>query len=139
MVSKSDKRIDIHLDIESENFIRDLRAALGMKPGDKLRAAYPIFERSDTVIISYVPNTEQEYDALCLMSDESLKKIGCQVWEDNRFWTHWLYPVQWYEDIPDGYEVTTIAGQKEIFMLGKTSCDARNSALGYGFIKQNKG
>ena len=136
MLTKDDKRIDVNLDIESETFIEDLRAALGMKEGDELRAAYPIFNRTDDVIVSYIPNTEQEYDALGLLSDESLEKIGCQLWEDKGHQALWLFPMQWYEDIPEGYPVVTIMDERKPFKLSEMSCDARGGALAFGFIKE---
>jgi len=127
-------KFDIMLDEDDEDFTRDLMRALGVKPTDQVSIARPTFERQDGRLVSYLPNTPEEYEALKLMLPSSLEKIGCQMWEvDQKGNVHWLYPAEWYDSIPDGTEVISIMGVIKKFERGITSNDKRFGALSYGF------
>lgn len=124
-------KFDLMLDASDVDFIEQLKSALGVKNGDTLEIITPQFERVDGRVIQYFPRSVAEFDALKLMSDSALEAVGCGVWDEG----HWLYPKEWYWNIPNGYEVTDICGETEIFVPGKTDDDIRFGCLAFGFVK----
>ena len=128
-------KFDVILDASSDTFVEDLRKAIGLEPGEQLEIVTPQFTRTDGLKIGYFPRTEREYDAIKAMSAENLKSIGCQIWDKENGKTHWLYPGEWYDHIPEGYEVTDIMGNTEAFAPGVTDDDIRYGCLAYGFIQ----
>lgn len=128
-------KFDVILDASSETFIEDLKKALGLKPGEALEIVTPQFERTDGRKITYRPRTAREYDALPLMEPAHLKEIGCQIWDKEGGNTLWLYPHEWYEHIPAGYEIVDIRGNVEPFVPGETDDDMRYGALAFGFLQ----
>ena len=132
---KNDERFDVMLDASDENFVQDLMKAIGVEPGEAVNIVTPTFNRTDGRVIQYVPKLPREYRALPLMDPENLKKIGCQIWDSENGKTHWLYPAEWYEHIPAGFEVVCISGRPEKFMPGETDDDRRFGALAYGFFQ----
>lgn len=138
-------KFDIILNADDRNFINDLRDAMGLKDGDVLslfqlsvlNITTPQFDRVDGVAITYFPSTKFEYEHLHELSSESLREIGCQIWDKTETRTHYLYPAEWYNYIPDGVEVVDIFENVELFKKGKTDNDRRFGALGYGFIKKS--
>ena len=127
---------DVILDASDADFADDLTKALGLNPGEKINLITPQFERTDGRVVMYRPTTPEEYSALKEMSSDSLKKIGCQVWDKEGGKTHWLYPHEWYNHIPNGTEVVDICKKVEKFEAGKTDDDIRFGALSYGFIQR---
>jgi hypothetical protein len=115
-----------------------LSQALGIKDGDIINIATPQFKRTDGRIITYFPDTIEEYGALKNLDDETLVKIGCQKWDIENGETHWLYPLQWYSFIPEGLVVVNLMGKEAIFKVGISDDDERFGALPYGFLKENK-
>ena len=129
-------KCDVVLDASDENFAADLMNALGVKPGEKINIMTPSFERTDGRTVSYRPTARQEYEALPQMTPENLKKVGCQIWDSEGGETHWLYPAEWYEYIPIGFEVIDIMGKKKAFTRSTHGNDIRFGALSYGFIQR---
>jgi len=129
--------MDALLDSNDKNFIEDLTKALGIKKGEKINIVTPRFERTDGRAISYYPNTKEEYKALKEMSPENLKKVGCQVWDEENGLVSWLYPHEWYMHIPDGLEIVDVMGNTETFKQGETDDDKRFGALSFGFTQQS--
>lgn len=76
------KMFDVLLDMDDENFVQDLMNALGVKDGDSIQFTTPQFSRDDGRVVTYIPKTVEEYDALKLMAPENLVKVGCQKWGD---------------------------------------------------------
>jgi len=128
-------KFDVILDASDKNFVEDLKKAIGLKDGETLQISTPTFNRTDGRLVTYLPNTPQEYDAIKNLSPESLKKVGCQIWDKENGKTHWLYPCEWYEHIPDGTEVVSISGNTDIFFKEKTDDDRRYGVLAFGFIQ----
>ncbi|HDY66219.1 MAG TPA: hypothetical protein ENH85_00355 [Candidatus Scalindua sp.] len=128
-------QFDIILDASDDSFIDDLTRAMDIKPDDKINIITPQFERTDGRVILYLPNTPAEYEALKKMSEENLRKMGCQLWDNENGVKHWLYPHEWYGYIPNGTEIINISGKKELFEQGKTDDDIRFGALSYGFLQ----
>lgn len=108
--------------------IRDL---LGVGDFDEVGVVLPQFERIDGKVITYVPTTVAEYDALKSAPENILKDIGLGQWDEKI----WLYPAEWYEYIPEGYEVVDICGETEKFQRGVTDDDRRCGCLAFGLSK----
>jgi hypothetical protein len=132
------KRFDVILDAGDPEFTAKLIAALGLTPGETVNIMTPQFDRTDGRAITYLPNTPEEYAALKLLDADSLKKIGCQIWDKEKGKTTWLFPYEWYNHIPDGTEIVDINGDVEIFKQGETDNDMRFGALAYGFVQAVK-
>lgn len=124
------------LDANDPEFGEKLRAALGLKEGEKVELITPQFTRTDGLIVSYFPKTVAEFELLPMLRAENLLKIGCQKWDADRFHTHWLYPHEWYSSIPDGLEIVGLTGEREKFVAGETDNDIRFGALSFGFIQE---
>jgi hypothetical protein len=123
-------KCDAVLDMKDPNFAKNFANAIGAKEGDTINLITPQFERQDGLTIKYIPKTIEEFDALKSMPDDKLRERGLQLWDTN----HWLYPAEWYDFIPDGYEMVCISGEVEKFEKGVTDDDMRFGALAYGFI-----
>lgn len=128
------KHFDVMLDVGAVDFKEKLLDALGVTSFDQVTFSTPQFDRTDGIVVSYFPRTIEEFDALKKLPDESLRSIGCGLWDDG----HWLYPASWYWNIPVGYLVTDINDNTEPFMPGKTDDDRRFGMLAYGFKKEPK-
>lgn len=130
------KRFDVMLDASDPDFIAKLSAAIGVRPGEKLNLILPQFDRTDGRIVTYLPRTPEEYAALKLLDPESLKKIGCQMWDEQDGETTWLFPHEWYNYIPNGTTIVDINGDVEEFKNGETDDDMRFGALAFGFTQK---
>ncbi len=78
-----------------------------------------------------------DWDNLRTKDDASLRELGLGVWEKTDKGTHWLFPKEWYNVIPDGYLITYIDGDTEKFDRFQTDDDHRFGYLAFGFIKAN--
>jgi hypothetical protein len=126
-------KFDVLLDASAPDFGAQLRAALGLAEGESVEIITPQFTRTDGRVVSYFPRTVEEFDALKLLPEATLKALGLGVWDrDNG--VHWLYPSEWYSCIPEGYELTSISGKRSKFKAGETDDDSRYGCLAYGFI-----
>lgn len=93
----------------------------------------PQFERTNGITPVIPDGGIKFFDMLKSLEPEILKAIGLQEWDKG----HWLYPVEWYDFIPNGYIVTDINNEDEPFVHGETDDDIRFGCLAYGFkIKQ---
>lgn len=96
----------------------------------------PQFDRIDGKVVTSKPSTMEEFQALRTMSEAELKALGCGIWNKDKGVTHWLFPKEWYDTIPNGLMIDVIDGRTEAFESGKTDDDYRFGCLAYGF-KQN--
>lgn len=62
--------------------------------------------------------------------------MGVEIWKINGEDIHYLFPKEWYEIIPNGFEIINIFGNKENFVPGVTDDDIRYGCLSYGFIRK---
>ena len=122
------------LNIDDENFANQLRMTLGLEGNETAEFIFPQFARTDGKKITYLPSTVEEFDGLKTTPENYLKIAGCQIWDKENGKTHWLYPAEWYDLIPEGYIVTDINGEDEPFKKGVTEDDICFGALAYGFI-----
>jgi hypothetical protein len=110
---------------------KKIRELLNVGDFEEVGIILPEFGRADSRTITYVPTTVAEYDALKSAPDDILRDIGLQKWDE----TTWLYPAEWYDYIPEGYEVFDILGKTEPFQKGTTDSDRRFGCLAYGLNK----
>lgn len=129
-------RFDEMLDITDPNFAEKFRQAIGARPGEVIEIITPQCNRTDGRVVTYIPDTPEEYAALPLLPPAVLRKIGCGVWDDEGGKTHWLFPAEWYGHIPAGTPVLCISGETESFEPGVTDDDRRVGCLAYGFIQE---
>lgn len=47
----------------------------------------------------------------------------------------WLIPGEWYNVIPDGFELITITGEKHLFQRNRTDNDTRFGCLAFGILR----
>ena len=127
-------KFDLMLDATDINFANQLKAALGVQDGDTVVIATPQFNRTDGKIVLYFPRTVAEFDALKVLPHDTLEKIGLGLWEEG----HYLYPKEWYWNIPAGYMVDVISDKTEPFVPGETDDDIRFGCLAYGFKVDQK-
>lgn len=85
----------------------------------------PQFGREDDVEPDEPP---EDFEALHEMSEDELDALGMRKWDDGLY----LFPYQWYDDIPEGFGVVTINGDEQRFYAGETDDDRRFGALPYG-------
>lgn len=111
---------------------KKIRKMLGVGDYEAVGCILSQLERTDGRKVTYVPATIEEFDALKKAPDNILKDIGMQQWDEKL----WLYPAEWYDYIPDQYEVIKISGKKGKFKFGVTNDEMRYGALAFGFIKE---
>lgn len=128
-------KFDVVLYADDKNFVEQLKAAIGLEPGETLNIITPQFKRIDGRVITYFPNTPEEYAALPKLPPSTLRKIGCGGWADAGGKRHWLFPAEWYPHIPAGTPVVAIGGGTEAFEPGVTDNDMRFGYLAYGFLQ----
>ena len=110
---------------------KKIRECLGVGDYETVKVTLPQFDRVDGRKVYYFPKTIEEFDNLKKAPPKTLKDIGLGRWDEET----WLYPSEWYDYIPDGYEVVDINGEKEKFKPGVTDDDRRCGCLSYGFIR----
>lgn len=123
------------LDMNSPTFAEDLRETLGIKPGESIQVMTPQFDRTGGL---QVPMPLLDFAKLPALSEETLKAIGCQKWDepDAAGNVLWLFPAEWYEHIPEGTSIISISGERKVFKKGETDDDRRFGALAYGFKRR---
>lgn len=95
----------------------------------------PQFDRVDDVTVNQGPTTLEAVEALKTLSPEALRALGCGLWTETEEHRHWLFPKEWYNDIPDGMMVEVISGDCEKFVRGETDDDTRFGLLAFGFFQ----
>ena len=121
------------LNINDPDFSEKFIKAIGLKPGETLQIVTPQFERTDGVI-PCLPN--DCWEAVASLDAQSLREIGCLPWDepDENGKQLMVFPYQWYNFIPNGYEITDIFGNEETFEKGKTDDDRRYGCLSFGVM-----
>ena len=125
-------QFDEVLSMDDPEFPEKFMQALGVKAGDKLEIHTPQFERTDGINPLPIKKDKEIFDLLKDTPEELLKRLGCQKWDDYI----WLFPKEWYDLIPEGYEITDIFGEVKKFKHGETDDDIRFGALSFGFTKK---
>jgi len=133
---------------KDSDFAARLRDILGASSGEKIEVVTPQFERppSDPSPPGF-PGEEVLKD-LPSLSPGVLRELGLRQWNDpddpEDAWetrriggTLWLFPGEWYSDIPKGFEIVDISGCRERFERGTTDDDIRFGCLAYGIVVPN--
>jgi hypothetical protein len=125
----------VHAETRDEAFVSDLSQALLKKNVKVLEFVHPTSRRVDGRQVTYKPKTDVEFDSLHHLSKDTLRKIGCKLWDDFGGVRHWLLPVDWYDSIPHGRVIVFTDGHKELFVRGETTRSRELGALCFGFIQ----
>ena len=106
-----------------------IREFIGVGDFEPVTVLLSQFDRTDNRVVVIHPNNNAEWlDTLKTAPVSILRDLGLQNWDDDL----WLYPAEWYDYIPDGYEVIDINGNTECFRKGETDDDRRYGALAFG-------
>lgn len=134
-MDKNDPRFNAALDINDPDFTEKFMDATGIKPGDSVRIRTPVFDRADGITPQPAP---RDFDALPGYPEAALVAMGCGRFDepDEEGMVLWLFPKDWYDDIPDGHMVFDIMGREEPFEPGVTDDDTRYGFLAYGFKRK---
>ena len=95
----------------------------------------PQFERTSPVKNPVVP---KDFEFIKHFRKQFLLDIGCGIWTQNEESIHWLFPKEWYDHIPEGYNVVTVTNKVIQFKKGETSNDIRHGLLGFGFVQRKE-
>lgn len=74
------------------------------------------------------------WESLPKSSYETLKNLGCSIWDNNHEGTLMLFPCSWYDYIPDDFQIVDINFNAEKFKKGVTDDDRRFGYLAYGIM-----
>lgn len=78
-------------------------------------------------------STFEWFDTLKYQTTEKLYLMGLRPYNKiNNKKQLWLFPKEWFDYIPENYEVTDIFNDKEKFNKRKFSKDSKNGVLSYG-------
>lgn len=109
-------------------------------PPLKIEIITPQFEREAGAAVP-MDAASVEFAALRHVDRQQLSGLGCRAWNDptepdDKFdgKVLMLFPGEWYERIPEDYEIVTIWGKRKPFKPGQTSDDIRFGCLAYGIL-----
>lgn len=107
-----------------------VREAIGVGDFETVEVILPQFDRTDKRTISVLPKDAAWLDTLKSAPLDILRDLGLQCWDMNL----WLFPAEWYEYIPEGYEIIDLNFNVESFRKGETDNDRRFGVLAYGIL-----
>lgn len=111
-----------------------IRKAIGAGPFERVEVVGSPHERRDGKTVTVLPQGAKWLDDLRANApDWVLKEIGLGLWDYEDGQKHWLFPYEWYDHIPAGYEIVDINGNVEAFEPGVTDNDKRFGCLAYGW------
>lgn len=108
--------------------------ATGAVPGDTIQIVTPQFTRTSTM--NKVRSVPTPFETVKQLDYNALRSLGCEPWDDPDADGNvlLLFPGEWYEMIPDGFEIVDISGRTERFASGDTDNDIRFGCLAYGIL-----
>jgi hypothetical protein len=83
-------------------------------------------------MIAYAKSNDIAFSKLKNMSRKELEKLGCGIWAHEDGEALMLFPAEWYDQLPNGLEITSISGDNREFERGKSDRDHRMGYLPYG-------
>jgi len=98
----------------------------------------PQFTRENGLVPEPAPTSIEGFLTLKTLSDETLTRLGCQVWDETDTHVIWLFPFPWFKAIPKGLLVIDVNGDESEFDPKNSDNDQRFGALPYGFKKEIK-
>lgn len=87
-----------------------------------------------SVTLRYAMTEGITFDKLKTMTKAELKKLGLGIWDEEDGKATMLFPGDWYDEIPKGFEVVDIFGEVEKFDPKKSDDDQRSGFLPYGLV-----
>jgi hypothetical protein len=102
-------------------------------------------ERTDGRTPMPPPNGDAAWAALRKLPMPALAQLGCRAWNDpadpspgdvERFGAKvlMLFPGNWIDAVPEGYEITTINGAVRAFAHAREVGDRREGVLSFGLL-----
>jgi len=88
----------------------------------------PQFEREDGKEPAPAPDGREEFEKLRDADADALEELGLRSWDGDLY----LFPAEWYDHVPEGFEVTNILGETSAFSQSTHSEDRRFGALAFG-------
>lgn len=125
------KKIEM-LSMGDPDFGEKLMDAIGAKPGDTVRVVSSPHERPKNFPQPKAP--PEPFESVRSMTVEELIARGCGRWDTTDKGIHVLFPKEWYDSIPEGFELVCISGEKVKFKKGSTDDDIRFGCLAYGIV-----
>ncbi len=110
-----------------------IRELIGVGDFEEVGVILPQFERTDNRAVSIAPKDAEWLDVLKGAPFSILRDLGLQCWDESL----WLFPAEWYDYIPEGYEVVDINLKIEKFIKGETDDDRRYGTLAYGILAKS--
>lgn len=123
------------LNFHSPTFAEDFATLLGIAPGDTIEFIGPQFTRTDGVNVQPPPTTPEGWANLAVISRDELFAMGIGLWAETDDYTHFLFPGEWFNFIPEGLPMVCINGQEETFSRVDSDNDTRYGCLAYGFLR----
>ena len=80
-----------------------------------------------------------DFEGLKKKKSKALLDMGCKIWDIKNGKALMLFPVEWYKDIPRGYELETISGDIVGFKEknSNTTKEEKFGVLPYGIRVKN--
>jgi hypothetical protein len=97
----------------------------------------PQFEREDGKEPAPAPKTREDWAALRDASRETWAEMGMRRWSEES--GLWLFPGEWFDHIPAGFEVVDIHENRVVFDPDEMSRDQRFGVLAYGLRAESGG
>jgi hypothetical protein len=107
-----------------------LREALGIGPDDVVHVTGSPHEREPHMITP--PDAPKSFDRLRTMTRAELHRWGLRMWSEESGLM--LFPAEWYDRIPEGFEIVTINEVTKRFERGVTDDDRRFGLLAFGIV-----
>ena len=86
-----------------------IRELIGVGDFEPVKVLLPQFDRIDNMAVLIKPKNAKWFDTLKTAPPSILRDLGMQPWDDDL----WLYPAEWYDYIPEDYEIVDIRGSLE--------------------------
>lgn len=117
---------------EKHPLAKAIRKAIGASDNETVEiSSRPVDRDPRSPKVASPPSTHDEWVALHHKTVAELKALGLGLWDESRLM---LFPFEWYDAIPAGFEVLTINGRSVTFAPGVTSNDRGFGCLAYGII-----
>ncbi len=122
---------------EDPKFAR-IREMLGVGPYDDVEVRGSVTAREDGRKVYWTPTTAEEFGKLKTAPAALLRELCLVPWEEPHGdgMMVWLFPAEWFEFIPEGYEVVTFRGARKPFAPGGTVDEQWLGCLPYGFVRK---
>lgn len=106
-----------------------VRKAIGAGPSEPVTVSTPQFERPPNwTPPEHAPALPSEWQALRVCTKAELLAMGMRSWDGRLM----LFPSEWYQFIPEDFDIEDIGGRIEKFRRGVTDDDIRFGCLAYG-------